>query len=55
VDNTTDGATGLPVIAAKDNLTILGNGDVIEPSTKSNTPRFRLLAVASGGSLTWGT
>src|ERR1022692_1468369 len=27
------GNTGLPVIAAKDNLTILGNGDTIERST----------------------
>src|SRR5215470_7557607 len=26
VDNYTDGATGLPVIAANDNLTIIGNG-----------------------------
>src|SRR5262245_34402191 len=29
VDNTTDGATGLPVIAANDSLTIVGNGDTI--------------------------
>ena len=29
VDNTTDGATGLPVIAGGDNLTIVGNGDTI--------------------------
>src|SRR5229473_7335167 len=27
VNNATDGATGLPIIAANDNLTILGNGD----------------------------
>ena len=33
VNNTTDGATGLPVIAANDNLTIVGNGDTIERST----------------------
>ncbi len=52
VNNTTDGATGLPVIAAKDNLTIVGNGDTIEPSTASGTPAFRLLDVASGASLT---
>src|SRR5262249_58871788 len=43
VDNTTDGATGLPVIAAKDNLTIIGNGDVIARSTANGTPAFRLL------------
>jgi hypothetical protein len=51
-NNTTDGATGLPVLAAKDNLTILGNGDTIERSTASGTPAFRLLDVASGASLT---
>jgi hypothetical protein len=52
VDNTTDGATGLPVIAAKDNLTILGNGDTIERSSASGTPAFRLFDVTSGASLT---
>jgi hypothetical protein len=52
VDNTADGATGLPVIAASDNLTIVGNGDVIQRSTATGTPAFRLLDVASGGSLT---
>jgi hypothetical protein len=51
VDNTTDGATGLPVIAANDNLTILGNGDTIARSTATGTPAFRLLDVASGASL----
>jgi hypothetical protein len=54
VENTTNGATGLPVIAANDNLTILGNGDTIERTTKSGTPDFRLLAVATGGWLTLG-
>src|SRR5262249_38725916 len=29
VDNSTDGTNGLPVIAGKDNLTIVGNGDTI--------------------------
>ena len=38
VNNTTDGTTGLPVIAANDNLTILGNGDTIERSTAAGTP-----------------
>jgi hypothetical protein len=52
VDNTTDGATGLPVIAAKDNLTLAGNGDTLARSTASGTPAFRLLDVAPGGSLT---
>jgi hypothetical protein len=51
VDNTTDGATGLPVIAANDNLTILGNGDTIARSTASGTPAFRLFDVAVGASL----
>jgi hypothetical protein len=54
VNNSTNGATGLPVIAANDNLTILGNGDTIERSTAAGTPDFRLLEVASGGSLTLG-
>src|SRR5262245_53873452 len=30
VDNTTHGGTDLPVIAANDNLTIIGNGNTIE-------------------------
>ncbi len=52
VNNTTDGATGLPVIAANDNLTIQGNSNVIARSTASGTPDFRLFDVASSGSLT---
>jgi hypothetical protein len=52
VDNTTDGLTGLPVIAANDNLTIVGNGDAIARSTAPGTPAFRLLDVAGGASLT---
>jgi hypothetical protein len=52
VDNSTDGATGLPVIARKDALTIIGNGDTIERSTASGAPAFRLFDVASGASLT---
>jgi hypothetical protein len=52
VDNTTDGPTGLPVIANNDNLTIRGNGDVIERSAGGGTPAFRLLDVAGRGSLT---
>jgi hypothetical protein len=52
VDNTIDGPTGLPVITAHDNLTILGNGDTIDRSTAQNTPAFRLLHVGKSGSLT---
>jgi hypothetical protein len=52
VDNTTDGATGLPVIAAGDNLTIVGGGDTIGRSTVSGTPAFRLFDVAAGATLT---
>jgi hypothetical protein len=55
VDNTTDGATGLPVIAANDTLTIAGNGDTLQRSTASGTPSFRLFDVASGASLTLGS
>jgi hypothetical protein len=52
VNNTDQGATGLPVIAAGGgSLTIVGNGDVIERSTAKGTPAFRLLNVAAGASL----
>jgi hypothetical protein len=51
VDNATDGPTGLPVIANKDALSIIGNGDTIERSTASGTPNFRMFDVASGASL----
>jgi hypothetical protein len=51
-DNSTDGPTGLPVIAWGNDLTIVGNGDTIERSTDPATPNFRLLVVASGASLT---
>src|SRR5262249_13930867 len=47
----TDSATGLPSIAANDNLTIVGNGDTIERSTATGTPAFRLFDVAAGASL----
>jgi hypothetical protein len=48
-----DGATGLPVIAAGGgSLTIVGNGDVIERSTAKGISPFRLLTVAPGASLT---
>jgi hypothetical protein len=51
VDNTTDGATGLPVIAANDTLTIVGNNDTIQRSTAKGTPAYRLFDVAGGASL----
>src|SRR5262249_21081688 len=49
--NTTGSATGLPAIAAGDNLTIVGNLDTIERSTAVGTPAFRLFEVAAGASL----
>src|SRR5262249_48961581 len=51
VDNDMDNFNGLPMIASKNNLTILGNDDIIERSTASPAT-FRLLDVASGASLT---
>ncbi|HYT92632.1 MAG TPA: hypothetical protein VEL76_28205 [Gemmataceae bacterium] len=51
-DNATDGGNGLPVVAAGDDLTIQGNGDVIERSAAAGTPAFRLFDVAAGASLT---
>jgi hypothetical protein len=51
-NNEVDGPTGLPVIAAGDDLTINGNGDVIQRSTKRGTPAVRLCDVADGGALT---
>jgi hypothetical protein len=56
VNNTTNGANGLPVITNGDNLTIVGNGDTIERSTAivggSEAPAFRLFDVANAGALT---
>jgi hypothetical protein len=52
VDNTMDGANGLPVIKKGNTLTIVGNADTIDRSTASGTPAFRLFDVASGASLT---
>ena len=40
------------MIAANDNLTIVGSGDTIERSTAAGTQSFRLIDVAAGGSLT---
>src|SRR5262249_6286422 len=59
VNNTTNGANGLPVISGgarkvpADNLTIVGSGgDVIERSTAAGTLAFRFFDVAAGASLT---
>lgn len=51
-NNATLGANGLPVITAGADLTILGNGSIIERSTASGTPSFRLFSVAAGALLT---
>ncbi len=51
-NNATDGPTGLPVIAANDNLIFRGNGDTVSRSSNAGTPAFRLLDVAAGASLT---
>jgi hypothetical protein len=54
VDNTTNGANGLPVIVNRDTLTISGQGgDIIQRDPAA--PDFRLFDVASGGSLTLET
>ena len=52
-DNATDGGTGLPVITG--NVTIQGNGATIARSALTGVPAFRLLDVASTGSLTLNT
>src|SRR5262249_36001492 len=52
VDNTTHGPTGLPIIAANENLTILGGASTIERKSSGGTPAFRLFDVAAGASLT---
>ena len=51
-DNPTNGGNGLPAIAAKNNLTIQGNGDTLTRSTAAGTPAFRLFDVVSGAALT---
>jgi uncharacterized repeat protein (TIGR01451 family) len=50
VDNNTNGANGLPVVAAGDNLTIAGQGFTIA-RYQYGTPTFRLFDVAGGASL----
>ena len=54
-DNATDDSNGLPMIAdaaVAGTLRINGNGATIERSSADGTPNFRILEVASGGSLT---
>jgi hypothetical protein len=51
VNITTNGPTGLPAIAANNDLTIRGNGGTIERSAIAGTPAFRLFDVAAGASL----
>jgi hypothetical protein len=51
VNNSNDGPNGLPYITPGDNLTIVGNGHVIQRSTSSSDAAFRLFDVASGASL----
>src|SRR6478609_4381855 len=50
-DNGVNGPNGLPVIAAGDDLTLLGNGAAIQRSTARGSRAFRLFCVAPGGSL----
>lgn len=52
VNNRTNGPTGTPVIAAGEDLTILGNGATIERNAVVGVPAFRLFDVAVGASLT---
>jgi hypothetical protein len=56
VNNTTNGANGLPVIGGKGGhltiVTLAGSGDTIGRSTAAGTPAFRLFDVAAGSSLT---
>lgn len=52
VNNETDGPTGLPVITAGNNLTVLGNSASIARSTALGTPAFRLFYVQPAASLT---
>jgi hypothetical protein len=51
VNNNADGFNGLPVVGATEDLTILGNGSVLQRSTATGVPFFRLFDVAAGGTL----
>src|ERR1043166_6097886 len=54
VDNSTNGANGLPAIGADNGhkLTIKGNGATIQRSTAGGTPAFRIFYIASGARVT---
>ena len=45
-------ATALPHVTAGTNLTINGNGAIVERAAAAGTPAFRLVAVDSGATLT---
>ena len=47
-----DPSTALPHVTAGTNLTINGNGAIVERVTSTGTPAFRLLAVDSGATVT---
>jgi hypothetical protein len=49
-NNATNGYNFLPVIAVNDNLTIIGNGDTLEPAPRGG--EFRFFDVTAGASLT---
>src|SRR4051812_31686509 len=51
-NDTTNGAVGLPRVSGGGGLTIVGNGSTIERSAASSTGAFRLLDIASNGSVT---
>lgn len=50
IDNTTEGANGLPVIGSDNShmVSINGNGATIQRSTAAGTPQFRILQLGSG-------
>jgi hypothetical protein len=50
INNGTNGGNFLPVIAADDNLTIVGNGDTLQPARRGAGARF--FDVTAGASLT---
>lgn len=50
VDNSTNGANGLPIVTGQ--IVINGNGAVVERSSAGGTPQFRLFYIPAGGKLT---
>jgi probable HAF family extracellular repeat protein len=51
LDNSLNGSSGLPIIGAGEDLTIVGNGATIERSTAADTFEFRFFHVAVDASL----